>query len=150
MCVACECVLRKVIVDHTAHCRNGAACMPVTHAGSGMQAGLCARGTGDLGSDQLISKFYAALRADGDHLFAVTYRAFVRHVLQQLYPSDTSLIFQTWPSIRLQYPGQTVVPWHSDDDELSQHPPGEVRATPAPRRPDPLGGVRGRTAVPRR
>ena len=95
-----------------------------------------------LENDPYIQRFYAALRAagqadripNGEKSVAVRrarrlvamYHRFVRHVLQQRFPANQAMLFQTLPSIRIHYPGGTTVPYHYDaDPSLRSGPEGE-------------------------
>ena len=42
--------------------------------------------------------------------------------MNRFFPNETTLVYQASPSIRIQYPGNTVVPFHYDSDEFAKHP----------------------------
>ena len=71
----------------------------------------------------LHKQFYRFIKEDDT--FKTMYVSLIRDILDKLYPNEPGLIFQTFPSIRLQYTGNRSVPPHCDSDELGKHPIGE-------------------------
>jgi hypothetical protein len=69
--------------------------------------------------------FYAAASREGGELRRA-YRRFIRHLHAALFPDEEVLVFQTLPSIRIQYPNHTLVWLHRDADAEGAHPVGEV------------------------
>jgi len=70
-------------------------------------------------------RFYDAAR-DPDSPFQRTYRRFISHLHRQVYSDEEQFIFQTSPSIRLQFPGRKTLWFHADADEEGRHPLGEL------------------------
>lgn len=68
--------------------------------------------------------FYNFIKSDESFLVN-HYIPLVRKVHAAFFPSETELIYQTYPTIRIQYPDGTAIPKHRDSDPLSKHPFGE-------------------------
>ena len=68
--------------------------------------------------------FYDSIKSDESFLVN-HYIPLVRKIHAAFFPSETELIYQTYPTIRIQYPDGTAIPKHRDSDELSKHPFGE-------------------------
>ncbi len=58
-------------------------------------------------------------------LFKNLYCTFIKDIFAYFYPSEEIHIFQSFPSIRIQYMESVVIPPHYDSDHLSNHPIGE-------------------------
>lgn len=67
--------------------------------------------------------FYKDIKSND--LFKNLYCNFVKDVFQYFYPDEEIYIFQSFPSIRIQYMESVVIPPHYDSDHLSNHPVGE-------------------------
>lgn len=46
-------------------------------------------------------------------------------IFENFFPEEKVMIFQSFPSIRIQYHNSTVIPPHYDSDDLGKHPLGE-------------------------
>ena len=57
--------------------------------------------------------------------FKILYCNFIKDIYKELYPGENYIIYQTFPSIRIQYDKSVVIPPHYDSDHLSNHPVGE-------------------------
>ena len=57
--------------------------------------------------------------------FKIKYCNFVKDIYDYFFPQEKFMIFQSFPSIRIQYPESVTVPPHKDSDFLSNHPIGE-------------------------
>jgi perosamine synthetase len=71
----------------------------------------------------LHSAFYAWIKRDPTYREA--YQRLIRDVYTQFFPEDPVLFYQSFPSIRFQFPGNKSVPKHCDSDEIGRHPIGE-------------------------
>ena len=58
-------------------------------------------------------------------VFKELYCRFIRKLFEVQFPGERALIYQSFPSVRFQYPGNIAVPKHCDSDELGKHPLGE-------------------------
>jgi len=67
--------------------------------------------------------FYNDIKSN--ELFKKLYCNFVKDVYTYFFPQEEVMIFQSYPSIRIQYMENVVVPPHYDSDHLSNHPFGE-------------------------
>ena len=67
--------------------------------------------------------FYDKIKSDND--FKELYCKFIQHIYQEFYPDEKYILYQSFPSIRIQYPQSVAVPPHKDSDSLSNHPIGE-------------------------
>ena len=57
--------------------------------------------------------------------FKKLYCNFIKDIYKEFFPNEKYMIFQTFPSIRLQFMESVTIPPHKDIDELSNHPLGE-------------------------
>ena len=71
----------------------------------------------------LHSKFYKKIKSDNE--FKELYCKFVKDIYQNFFPEEKIMIFQSFPSVRLQFENSITVPPHCDSDELGCHPIGE-------------------------
>lgn len=71
----------------------------------------------------LHKRFYTAIKSSPE--FKMLYCKLVRDLFDQFFPEDTALIYQSFPSIRFQFVGNTCVPPHFDSDAIGKHPVGE-------------------------
>lgn len=76
----------------------------------------------DIESD-LHKKFYAAIKSSDE--FKNAYCALIRDIQTEFFPNEPALIYQSFPSIRIQYVGNKAIPPHCDSDEVGRHPLGE-------------------------
>ena len=67
--------------------------------------------------------FYKDIKSND--LFKNLYCNFVKDIFKYFYPDEEIYIFQSFPSIRIQYMESVVIPPHYDSDYLSNHPIGE-------------------------
>ena len=67
--------------------------------------------------------FYKDIKSND--LFKNLYCNFVKDIFAYFYPNEEIQIFQSFPSIRIQYMESVVIPPHYDSDHLSNHPIGE-------------------------
>lgn len=58
-------------------------------------------------------------------LFKRLYCNFIKDIFDYFYPDEKFYIYQSFPSIRIQYMDSLVIPPHYDSDHLSNHPVGE-------------------------
>ena len=57
--------------------------------------------------------------------FKELYCELIKDIYENLFPDEEVLIFQSFPSLRIQYFNNVVVPPHYDSDHLANHPLGE-------------------------
>ena len=57
--------------------------------------------------------------------FKLLYCNFIKDIYKNFFNEEEFMIFQSFPSIRIQYMESVVVPPHYDSDHLSNHPIGE-------------------------
>jgi perosamine synthetase len=57
--------------------------------------------------------------------FKQLYCDLIKDIYENLFPDEEVFIFQSFPSIRIQYFNNTVIPPHYDSDHLGNHPLGE-------------------------
>ena len=57
--------------------------------------------------------------------FKNLYINFIKDLYTYFYPEEEFFIYQSFPSVRFQYPESVAVPPHKDSDHLSNHPFGE-------------------------
>jgi len=57
--------------------------------------------------------------------FKILYCDFIKYIYEELFPNEKVLIYQSFPSIRIQFFDNIVVPPHYDSDHLGKHPVGE-------------------------
>lgn len=67
--------------------------------------------------------FYNDIKNNGT--FKNLYISFVKDIYNYFYPDEEFFIYQSFPSIRFQYPESVAVPPHKDSDHLANHPLGE-------------------------
>lgn len=67
--------------------------------------------------------FYDDIKSN--NTFKTLYCNFIKDIYKELYLNETYMIYQSFPSIRIQYMDSVVVPPHYDSDHLSNHPDGE-------------------------
>jgi perosamine synthetase len=68
--------------------------------------------------------FYTDIKARPE--FKDMYCSLVSDLYRELFPEEEYLVYQSFPSIRFQYPHNIAVPAHCDSDELGKHPIGEM------------------------
>ena len=83
---------------------------------------LCLGILNDTDSD-LHKKFYEAIKLDNK--FKEKYCTLIKDIYKQFFPEEKHIIYQSYPSIRIQYPESVTIPPHKDSDHLSNHPLGE-------------------------
>lgn len=67
--------------------------------------------------------FYKKLKNDNE--FKELYCKFIKKIHEYFFPNEEYLIYQSFPSIRFQFPESIAIPPHKDSDALSNHPIGE-------------------------
>ncbi len=67
--------------------------------------------------------FYAWIKREPTYREA--YQRLIRDIAKQFFPDDPALLYQSFPSIRFQFPGNKAVPKHCDSDDIGRHPLGE-------------------------
>lgn len=68
-------------------------------------------------------KFYTSIKSVDT--YKRLYCSLVQDLYSFLFPKEPFLAYQSFPSIRFQFPNNIAVPPHSDSDELGRHPIGE-------------------------
>jgi perosamine synthetase len=68
--------------------------------------------------------FYTNIKSEST--FKELYCNFIANLYKEIFPEEDYLIYQTFPSIRFQYPNNIAVPPHCDSDKLGKHPLGEI------------------------
>ena len=71
----------------------------------------------------LHNMFYKDIQSN--ELFKKMYCNFIKDIFSHFFPDEEIMIFQSFPSIRIQYMESVVIPPHYDSDHLSNHPIGE-------------------------
>lgn len=71
----------------------------------------------------LHKKFYKYIKENDD--FKHIYCSFIQEIYKYFFPTEQFIIYQSFPSIRLQYPNNIAVPPHCDSDNIGCHPNGE-------------------------
>lgn len=71
----------------------------------------------------LHKKFYNKIKSDNE--FKELYCNFVRDIYKEFFPEEKTMIYQSFPSVRIQFENSVTVPPHCDSDELGCHPIGE-------------------------
>jgi len=71
----------------------------------------------------LHKKFYSAIKSDDT--FKKSYCDLIKDIFNHLYPDESVLIYQSFPSIRFQFIGNKAIPAHCDSDSTGKHPLGE-------------------------
>ena len=67
--------------------------------------------------------FYQKIKNDNE--FKILYCDFIKEIYKSFFPGEKYILYQSFPSIRIQYPKSVVIPKHKDSDLLSNHPLGE-------------------------
>lgn len=67
--------------------------------------------------------FYTKIKSDDE--YKKRYCSLVRDLTSELFEKETQIIYQSFPSIRFQFPGNVAIPPHCDSDEIGKHPLGE-------------------------
>jgi perosamine synthetase len=67
--------------------------------------------------------FYKTIKSSDR--FKKTYCRIIRDIFHQFFPEDSALIYQSFPSIRFQFVGNTCIPPHYDSGDIGRHPVGE-------------------------
>ena len=67
--------------------------------------------------------FYHKIKNDDE--FKKLYCQFIQHIYTEFFPNEKYILYQSFPSIRIQYPQSVAIPPHKDSDSLSNHPIGE-------------------------
>jgi perosamine synthetase len=76
------------------------------------------------GNDSELHKlFYEDIKINNN--FKKLYCEFIKEIFSVFFPEEKMLIFQSYPSIRIQYENGKTIPPHKDSDNLSNHPIGE-------------------------
>ena len=76
------------------------------------------------GSDTQLHKiFYNDIKSN--NTFKNLYIEFIKDIYSYFYPKEDFFIYQSFPSVRLQFPDGISIPPHKDSDHLSNHPLGE-------------------------
>jgi perosamine synthetase len=71
----------------------------------------------------LHKRFYTAIKSD--NIFKKSYCDLIKDILHHLFPNESMLIYQSFPSIRFQFIGNKAIPAHCDSDSIGKHPLGE-------------------------
>lgn len=67
--------------------------------------------------------FYCEIKTNP--YFKQLYCQFIKSIYQQFFPSETFMIFQSFPSVRFQFINNKTIPPHYDSDSIGKHPVGE-------------------------
>ena len=67
--------------------------------------------------------FYKDIKSTDN--FKKIYVNIIRNIYQELFPNEPCLIYQSFPSVRFQFPNSIAVPPHYDSDSIGNHPDGE-------------------------
>lgn len=57
--------------------------------------------------------------------FKTIYCKFIKEIHENFFPNEQNIIYQSYPSIRIQFMKSKTIPPHKDSDQLSNHPIGE-------------------------
>lgn len=76
----------------------------------------------DLETD-IHKKFYHEIKTNDT--FKKLYCSFIKEIYNEFFSDEPCLIYQSYPSIRFQFPGNVAVPPHCDSDDIGKHPIGE-------------------------
>jgi perosamine synthetase len=71
----------------------------------------------------LHKQFYESIKKDNE--FKELYCTLIKDIHTNLFSLEDILIYQSFPSIRIQFINNITVPPHYDSDEIGQHPLGE-------------------------
>jgi len=67
--------------------------------------------------------FYKDIKEN--NTFKILYCDLIKDIYRQFFPTETIIIYQSFPSIRIQFFNSVVVPPHCDSDDIGKHPIGE-------------------------
>ena len=67
--------------------------------------------------------FYNNIKKDDE--FKILYCKFIQYIHNNIFPDEEIICYQSFPSIRFQFPNNIAVPPHCDSDKLGNHPNGE-------------------------
>lgn len=68
-------------------------------------------------------KFQESIKKDNK--FKEIYCSFLKSIQKTFFPDEEIMIYQSFPSIRIQFHNNKVIPPHADSDSLGNHPLGE-------------------------
>ena len=71
----------------------------------------------------LHKKFYSEIKSN--NIFKNMYIELVESIQREYFPNEPWVAYQSFPSIRFQFPDSIAVPPHCDSDEVGNHPLGE-------------------------
>jgi perosamine synthetase len=71
----------------------------------------------------LHKQFYTKIKNDNE--FKKLYCQFIKDIYSFFFPEENVMIYQAFPSIRIQFQDNVVVPPHYDSDHIGMHPIGE-------------------------
>lgn len=71
----------------------------------------------------LHKKFYEDVKTHPK--FKQLYCNLIKDIFDNIFPSESIFIYQSFPSIRIQYFNNVVIPPHCDSDSIGKHPIGE-------------------------
>lgn len=72
---------------------------------------------------ELHKTFYKSIKEN--NTFKMLYCNIIRTIYNEIFPDQEYLIYQSFPSIRFQFPNSVAVPPHCDSDSIGRHPLGE-------------------------
>lgn len=72
---------------------------------------------------ELHQRFYQDIKSRPE--FKRLYCALIQDIHRVFFPEETHLIYQSFPSIRIQWINNVTVPPHYDSDDIGRHPLGE-------------------------
>jgi len=64
--------------------------------------------------------FYNEIKTN--NIFKKLYCDFIKDIYKNMFPDEKYIIYQSYPSIRIQYSNSIAIPPHKDSDYLSNHP----------------------------
>jgi len=67
--------------------------------------------------------FYNDIKSN--NTFKIIYCKFIKEIHDKFFPNEQHIIYQSYPSIRIQFMKSKTIPPHKDSDQLSNHPIGE-------------------------
>jgi len=67
--------------------------------------------------------FYKEIK--NNQKFKILYCELIRNIHSVFFPNEKYLVYQSFPSVRFQFPESVTIPPHKDSDSLSNHPLGE-------------------------
>lgn len=68
-------------------------------------------------------KFYTNIKSKPH--FKKLYCELIRDIHQKFFPNEKALVYQSFPSIRIQFMNSVAIPPHADSDSIGNHPLGE-------------------------